>query len=129
MPPIIIFDGYCNYCNRMVNFAISNDPKAKLRFTANQSPAGQELVEKFKIGKEIESVILIEGDRVSFYSTAAVRIARYLKWPAKCLYAFIVIPAFLRDPLYRLIARNRYKWFGKRETCRIPTEEEKQRFL
>ena len=127
--PVVLFDGVCNYCNRMVNFAIRNDHQGKLRFAALQSEAGQRLVNQMQIPPAIDSVILIEGQQYSSYSTAAIRIAKYLDWPARLLFGFIIVPAFIRQPLYRWFARNRYRWFGKTEACMIPTASVRSRFL
>lgn len=126
---IVLFDGVCNYCNTMVNFAIRHDKKTILKFAPLQSDAGKLLKEKYKISTEIDSAILIEDDTVYTYSDAALHIAKHLKWPAKILYGFIVIPKFIRQPIYKWIARNRYKWFGKKEECMIPTPDVKARFL
>lgn len=127
--PIVLFDGVCNYCNAMVNFAIRNDKKAILKFSPLQSEAGKRLREEYKIVSEIDSVILIEQGSVYTYSDAAIRIAKYLRWPAKALYGLTIIPKFIRQPFYKWIAKNRYKWFGKKEECMIPTPDVKARFL
>ena len=127
--PIILFDGVCNYCNAMVNFAIRNDKKAMLKFAALQSETGKRLKESYKIPPDIDSVIFIENNQVYTYSDAAIRIAKYLRWPAKALYGLIVIPGFIRQPVYKWIAKNRYKWFGKREECMIPSPGVRERFL
>jgi predicted DCC family thiol-disulfide oxidoreductase YuxK len=127
--PIVLFDGVCNYCNAMVNFAIRNDKKAFLKFAPLQSEAGKHLKEKYKIASEIDSVIFIEQGMVYTYSDAAIRIAKYLRWPAKSLYGLIVIPKFIRQPFYKWIAKNRYKWFGKKEACMVPSPDVKMRFL
>ena len=113
----------------MVKFAIRNDKKARLRFSPLQSSLADELRSQYNIPAETESVILIDNGKVYTYSDAALRICKYLDWPARVLYAFIIVPRFIRQPIYRWIARNRYKWFGKRETCMIPTADVKQRFL
>ena len=126
---IVLFDGVCNYCNAMVNFAIRNDKKAILRFAPLQSEAGKRLKEKYKISPEIDSVIFIENKKVYTYSDAALRISKNLRWPAKAVYAFIIIPKFIRQPFYKWIARNRYKWFGKKEECMIPNADVRGRFL
>ncbi len=126
---IVLFDGICNYCNSMVNFAIRNDKKAVLKFSPLQSPSGIFLKEKYNISSAIDSVIFLDKGKVYTYSDAAVQIAGNLQWPAKALYAFKVVPAFVRQPFYKWIARNRYKWFGKKETCMIPTKEVRERFL
>ncbi len=127
--PVILFDGVCNYCNAMVNFAIRNDKKAILKFAPLQSEAGKRLKEEYKIAPEIDSVILIEQDKVYAYSDAAIRISKYLRWPAKILYGLIIIPKFIRQPFYKWVAKNRYKWFGKKEECMIPAPDVKARFL
>jgi len=127
--PLVLFDGVCNYCNAMVKFAIRNDKKAKLRFAPLQSSLADELRSQYNIPAETESVILIENGKVYTYSDAALRICKWLDLPARVLYAFIIVPGFIRQPIYRWIARNRYKWFGKRETCMVPTADVKQRFL
>jgi predicted DCC family thiol-disulfide oxidoreductase YuxK len=127
--PIVLFDGVCNYCNSMVNFAIRNDKKAILKFTPLQSATGIRLREEYQIPKDIDSVILIDQGKVYTYSDAAIRIAKYLRWPAKTVYGFTIVPKFIRQPIYKWIARNRYKWFGKTELCMIPTPEVKARFL
>ena len=127
--PIVLFDGVCNYCNAMVNFAIRNDKKAILKFAPLQSLAGKHLKEEYKIAPDIDSVILIDQDKVYTYSDAAIRIAKYLRWPAKAFYGFILIPKFIRQPFYKWIAGNRYKWFGKKEECMVPTPDVKARFL
>lgn len=117
-------------CNGAVNFIIDRDREAQFRFAALQSEAGRDLVRDLSVPvKELESMVWIEGGRAYTRSTAALRIARRLPglWPL--FYVFIVVPTFLRDGAYDLIARNRYQWFGKRETCRVPTPEVRARFL
>ena len=126
---IVLFDGVCNYCNAMVNFAIRNDKKAVIKFAPLQSEAGIMLKEKYKINPEIDSVIFIDNGKVYTYSDAAIRITKYLRWPSKGLYAFNIVPKFIREPLYKWVAKNRYKWFGKKESCMIPDANVKARFL
>jgi len=127
--PLVIFDGVCNYCNSMVNFAIRNDKKATLKFTPFQGETIHTLRQHFSISPDASSVLFIDKGKLYSGSTAAIRIARYLNWPARALYAFIIIPAFIRNPVYTWIARNRYKWFGKKEACMVPSPEVRQRFL
>lgn len=127
--PIVLFDGICNYCNAMVNFAIRNDKKAIIKFAPLQSEAGGLLKEQFRINPGIDSVILIDNGKVYTHSDAAIRITKYLRWPSKALYAFNIVPKFIREPLYKWVAKNRYKWFGKKETCMIPGPGVKARFL
>ena len=127
--PLVLFDGVCNYCNATVKFAIRNDKKARLRFAPLQSPLAGELRTRYNIPAETDSVILIDNGKVYTYSDAALRICKYLDWPAKILHGFIIIPGFIRQPVYKWIARNRYKWFGKKDTCMVPTPNVKGRFL
>lgn len=127
---IILFDGVCNFCNFWVNFIIDRDKKDVFRFAALQSERGKELLNKFNINdSQLESVILIEWETVFSKSTAALMIAKELRGPIKVLYPLIIFPKFLRDFIYELIAKYRYNLFGKRESCRVPSEEEKLKFL
>ena len=127
---IILFDGVCNLCNSSVLFIIKRDLKARFCFAALQSDFGKTQLDKFGISFTIpESVLLIEEKRLFQKSSAALKIAQNLNglWPA--VYVFIIVPKFLRDLIYDYIARNRYRWFGKREACMIPTPELKARFV
>jgi predicted DCC family thiol-disulfide oxidoreductase YuxK len=127
---IILFDGVCNLCNGAVVFIIKRDKKNVFKFAALQSEIGQELTSKFKIDtSKVDSIILIDGEKHYEKSTAALRIARELSGGYPLLYGFMVLPGFLRNAVYDYIARNRYKWFGKKESCMIPTPELKSRFL
>ncbi|MCH7638529.1 MAG: DUF393 domain-containing protein [Bacteroidetes bacterium] len=128
--PIILFDGVCNLCNHAVDFVIDRDPELVFRFASLQSHLGERLLTGFEIDtNETDSLVLIEEGRAYVCSTAALRIVRRLGklWPA--VYGLIVVPRPLRDAVYKAIARRRYRWFGRRETCRLPTPEEQARFL
>lgn len=127
--PIVLFDGVCNYCNAMVNFAIRHDKKGLIKFAPLQSEAGKILKEKYQLDPGIDSVIFIDNGKVYTYSDAAIRITKYLQWPSKALYAFMIVPAFIRQPFYKWVARNRYKWFGEKETCMVPGPDVRARFL
>jgi len=128
--PIILFDGVCNYCNGMVNFLIRHDRKKILRFAALQSKAGQELLQQYQLPTTaFDTFILIEQGKVYNRSTAGLRLYNKLPWYWQWTQVFWIIPRFLRDAVYNLIARNRYKWFGKKEECMVPTEDVKSRFL
>ena len=127
--PIILFDGVCNFCNRMVNFAIRNDKKGKLKFAPLQSEIGVNLKKQFQISPTADTVIFIENGKSYTYAKAAIRISKYLDWPAKAFNVFRIIPSFISQPLYKWFAKRRYKWFGKKETCMIPTADIKARFL
>ncbi len=128
--PVILFDGICNYCNSMVNFVIKRDKKASLKFTPLQSNVAQQLLagNHFLI-TDLSSFVFIEKDIIFTSSTAALRVCKYLNglWPL--MYGFIIVPKFIRDGIYNLISKNRYKWFGKKEKCMIPSPEIKERFL
>lgn len=129
-PSVILFDGVCNLCNGAVNFIIDRDPKGHFHFTALQQEAGRQILKSFGLDPEkLNTIILYENGELYEKSTAALRIARHLSglWPA--CYAFIIVPRFIRDAVYNWIAKNRYKWFGKRETCRMPEPGVKERFL
>ena len=127
---IILFDGVCNLCNGAINFIIKQDSKAVFKFASLQSETGMRLLEKHKIDpQKTDSIILVEEDKVSVKSTAALRISRFLDKGYPLLYGFMIIPGFIRNYVYDFIARNRYKWFGKKESCMIPTPELKSRFL
>jgi predicted DCC family thiol-disulfide oxidoreductase YuxK len=128
--PIVLFDGVCNLCNGSVQFIIRHDREGRFRFASLQSPVGQDLQARFGMDpRQLDSVILVEGDRWFKESDAALRIARGMNGAWKALSVFRVIPRPLRDAVYRLIARNRYRWFGKQETCWLPTPELRGRFL
>lgn len=128
--PIILFDGVCNLCNRSVQFIIKRDRKKQFRFASLQGRTGQELLEKFDLpAGDLNSFVLVENDRIYRKSTAALRVTRYLRGGWKMLYSFMIVPPFIRDTVYMIIARNRYKWFGRKEECMIPTPGLKERFL
>ena len=128
--PILLFDGVCNLCNSSVQFVIKRDPKSKFRFAALQSEEGKQLLEYYNLPVEdIFSVILIEGEKVYTRSTAALRMLKHLGGGWSLFYFFIIIPRPIRDIVYKFIARNRYKWFGQKDSCMIPTPELQNRFL
>jgi predicted DCC family thiol-disulfide oxidoreductase YuxK len=127
---ILLFDGVCNLCNNTVLFVIKRDRKKQIRFGAIQSQEGKMLLQKFGIDQQyLGSLIFIDEGKVYLKSSGALRLSKYLSglWPL--LYALMVIPAFIRNPIYDFVAANRYKWFGKKEVCMIPTPELKSLFL
>lgn len=127
---IILFDGVCNLCNRSVQTVIRLDKKKTFQFASLQSNQGQALLKQYGLSvKELSSFVLIQNNKALTRSTAALTVARQLSGPVNFLYAFIIVPAFIRDAVYNIIAKNRYKWFGKRDACMIPTPELKARFL
>jgi len=128
--PVIFFDGVCNLCNGAVQYVIKHDTKKIFRFASLQSDSGQQLLQKNALPQtHFTSFILLENDKVFTKSTAALKVAGKLTGVVRLLYGFIIVPAFIRDAVYNFIARNRYKWFGKQESCMIPTPELKNRFL
>jgi predicted DCC family thiol-disulfide oxidoreductase YuxK len=127
---IIIFDGVCNFCNASIDFIMRHDRNSIFLFTANQNPKGQEILARYGVPvEEVGTVYYLEGDKLHNKSSAALRIARRLSFPYKLAFGFMIVPRFIRDAVYSLIARNRYNWFGKKETCRIPSPEEAARFI
>jgi predicted DCC family thiol-disulfide oxidoreductase YuxK len=122
---IILFDGECNFCNYWVNYIIKRDKKDTFRFTSLQSTIGKELLKQHKISSTIDSLILIEENTPYFKSTAALKIVKSLGGLTSTLYAFIIIPRFIRDFFYDIIAKYRYKWFGKSNCEFIPTQKNK----
>ncbi len=127
---IILFDGVCTLCNHSVDFIIQRDHKNVFKFASLQSDFAQELLKGYPVDAQaLDSVLLIKGNKLYQKSSAALHIAKQLKGGWKMMYGFMVIPKVLRDAVYQLIARNRYRWFGKKETCRLPTPEERAKFL
>ncbi|MCE2773592.1 MAG: DCC1-like thiol-disulfide oxidoreductase family protein [Bacteroidetes bacterium] len=127
---IILFDGVCNFCNNSINLVIRKDKRDYFRFAPLQSEAGKILTAKFNIDTtKTDSVLLIENDALYSKSTAALRIARKMDGLFPLCYALIIIPKFLRDPIYDYIAKRRYRWFGKKESCMIPTPEIRKKFI
>ncbi|HTJ52492.1 MAG TPA: DCC1-like thiol-disulfide oxidoreductase family protein [Cyclobacteriaceae bacterium] len=128
---IVLFDGVCNLCQGAVQFIIKRDPKARFKFASLQSGFGQAIISRNELSTSTsgQTIILIRNDKCFERSRAVLEIARYLSggWPL--LYVFIVIPRFLRDPVYNLIARNRYRLFGKQESCMLPDPDIISRFI
>jgi predicted DCC family thiol-disulfide oxidoreductase YuxK len=129
---IVLFDGVCNLCNGTVQFILDRDPSSYFQFASLQSERGKALLAEHGIPPsegDPDSVFLIEEGRIFDRSTAALRIARHLTFPWSLARVFLLVPSLLRDPFYKLIARNRYRWFGKTNECRIPTPELRARML
>ena len=126
---ILLFDGICNLCNSMVRFVVIKDPEGKFKFASLQSEAGQQRITQFGISGKMESFVLIQGDKYYLKSTAALRMFRELRGIWKLLYVFIWVPRPLRDIIYDVVAKSRYKIFGKKDTCMIPTPDLEARFL
>ena len=128
--PVILFDGVCNLCNASVQFIIRHDRKKKFRYASLQSEFGKTLIEKFNLSNaDSDSVILLENNSVKIKSSAALEIAKKMGGFYSTLYVFILLPRFIRDNIYDFVARNRYRWFGKQDSCMIPTSELKKLFI
>ncbi|WP_212004304.1 thiol-disulfide oxidoreductase DCC family protein [Chitinophaga sp. HK235] len=127
---IILFDGVCNFCDASINFVIRHDRQGRFRFAPLQSETAAALGTSLHFDtSRLETFVLVQNGKVYTKSTAALRVARQLPFPWRGMYAFIIIPRFIRDAVYSLIARNRYRWFGKKDSCMIPTPEIRSRFL
>ncbi len=127
---IILFDGVCNLCNRSVQFVIKHDKQKQIHFAALQSEAGKKLLQQHNLtDKSLNSFVFIENGKAHTQSTAALHVSKYLSGGFKLLYGFLIVPPFIRNAVYRFIANNRYKWFGKQDECMIPTPELEARFL
>lgn len=128
---LILFDGVCNLCNSSVQYVIKHDKKNLFLFAPLQSDIGQKLIKEYNIdSKHIDSVLLYTPEKGIIYkSTAALGIAKDLGFPRNLMSIFYVVPAFIRNIVYDFIAKNRYKWYGKKDACMIPTPELKRKFL
>jgi len=128
--PIILFDGVCNFCNSAINFVLKQDKKGIFRFAPLQSEAGQRLLQEYNLStEEFDSFVLIDNGKVYKKSAASLRVMNKLPWYWKEAQVLRIIPTAFRDAIYDFIASNRYKWFGKKEQCMIPTTEMRSRFL
>ncbi len=130
MSQLILFDGVCNLCNSTVDSIIKRDKAGRFRFASLQSEAGKNIFLARGIEPEaIRSLVYMENSVVYYKSTAILRILKQLGGIYMLFYLFILVPPFIRDFIYDKIATNRYRWFGRKETCRIPSESEKERFI
>jgi len=128
--PVILFDGVCNFCNSAINFVLKQDKKGVFRFAPLQSEAGRQLLHQYDLSiQEFDSFVLIDNGRVYKKSAASLRVMNHLPWYWKELQILRIIPTIFRDAIYDFIARNRYKWFGKKDQCMIPTPEMNGKFL
>ena len=128
--PVLLFDGVCNFCNAGINYIIRQDKKKLYRFATLQSEAGQQLLQQYQLPtKQFDSFVLIENAKAYTKSTAGLRVYRSLPWYWKWTQAFWIFPRFIRDAVYDFIAKNRYKWFGRKEECMVPTADVQSRFL
>lgn len=127
---IILFDGVCTLCNASIDFVMKRDRTNRFLVGALQEPISKKLLSDFQVDPAyLDSLVLVEKGKIYFRSTAALRIAKRLSGAWPLFYLFIVIPAFVRDPIYDWIGKNRYRWFCMKSTCRIPSAEERNKFL
>ena len=127
---VILFDGVCNFCNGAINFVLKQDKNGIFRFAPLQSEAGQTLLQQYNLSTaEFDSFVLIDNGKIYKKSAASLRVMNKLPWYWKEVQLLRIIPVAFRDAIYDFIARNRYKWFGKKEQCMIPTPEMRKRFL
>ncbi len=127
---IILFDGVCTLCNASIDFVMKRDRTNRFLVGALQEPISKKLLSDFQVDPAyLDSLVLVEKGKIYFRSTAALRIAKRLSGAWPLFYLFIVIPTFVRDPIYDWIGKNRYRWFGMKSTCRIPSAEERNKFL
>jgi predicted DCC family thiol-disulfide oxidoreductase YuxK len=142
MGAVVLFDGVCNFCDASVNFIINHDRDAYFKFAPLQSEEGARLANKYGFQSAtanadgpasdlipIDSVILVEDGKASTHSTAALKILKRLGFPWSVLYAFVIVPRPIRDWMYKVFARYRYRIFGRKDQCMLPTPEVKARFL
>ncbi|UKT62450.1 thiol-disulfide oxidoreductase DCC family protein [Pedobacter mucosus] len=129
LKPVIFFDGVCNLCNASVQFTIEHDKQDHFKFTALQGDYAKKVLPKFNVDPNtLNSILLLENNKLYTKSSAVLRIARKLNGLLPLLYGFIIIPKFIRDWVYNIIAKNRYKWWGKQTSCWVPTPELKNKF-
>jgi predicted DCC family thiol-disulfide oxidoreductase YuxK len=130
IPLVILFDGVCNLCNATVQFILKRDKHSKFKFASIQGDFGQSTFTRIGLSStKPNSFVLLEGENIYTHSTGALRIFLHLGGIWKLLYGFIIVPRFMRDAVYNFIARNRYKWFGKKESCYLPTADVIKRFF
>ena len=129
MTGIILFDGECVFCDHSVQFILKRDVEKVFLFASLQSDVGQQLLKQYNVDSSMDSIVVIYREKVYTQSDAAIVIAQQFKGLWRLLVVVKVLPKWLRDKMYVMIAKNRYRLFGKMETCRIPTKEERRRFL
>ncbi len=128
--PVVLFDGVCNLCNGGVQYIIRHDPKGRYQFASLQSNVGRELQGRYGFDPDvINTIVLIEHGKAYSKSDAILRVARRLKGPVRLLWVMRIVPRPIRNGIYDWIGRRRYRWFGKRDECMVPTLELRERFL
>jgi predicted DCC family thiol-disulfide oxidoreductase YuxK len=127
---IVLFDGVCNLCNHAVDFVIKRDSGDLFKFASLQEPFLDGFLKKHQIpATYLDSIVFVYREKVYVKSRAALEIARLLGGFWSLLYFFVIVPGVVRDPIYDWIARNRYRWYGKRSSCRVPSPQEAAKFL
>jgi predicted DCC family thiol-disulfide oxidoreductase YuxK len=127
---LILFDGVCNWCNAWVSFTIAHDPEGQFKFGTLQSEQAQRILRDLNLSAtDYQTFLLMEGCRVYAKSTAVLRVLRHLSWWWPLYYVGLLVPVFLRDVAYDFVAQHRYRWMGRASTCRVPTQEERERFV
>lgn len=129
MKRIILFDGECNFCDQSVQFILKRDKKEMFMFASLQGKTAESLLDEHGIDCDTDSFVYIEGNHAYIKSSAALRVSRHLTRPWKWLSVLLIIPTFIRDFFYDFFAKNRYKWFGKKESCMLPSPDVRKRFL
>ncbi len=128
--PVLLFDGYCNLCSNSVQFILKRDRSEQVRFASLQSKFGEQVVKDSNLPEGYtSSLVLLENGITYVKSDAALRLAKHLNGLWKLGYAFLIVPTFIRNPIYNWVAKNRYKWFGKKEVCWIPESKWSERFI
>lgn len=128
--PIVVFDGVCNLCNASVDFIVRHDPKGVFQFASNQSEPGQRILAAAGVAAVDTDTIVLAVDGEFFdRSSATLQIAKRMGFPWNLAYVFAIVPRFVLDAVYTLIAKYRYRVFGRKDSCRLPTPEERGRFL
>ena len=130
---IILFDGVCNLCNKSVQFVLKHDKKKVFKFTSLQSDVAKRLLlqnnSNKNLVKNLKTIVLLKNGKTYTHSSAILHIIKELKYPLRAFYSLIIIPSFIRDFFYKFISKNRYRWFGKKNSCMVPTNEFKNRFI
>jgi len=129
---LILFDGVCNLCNSSVLYVIKRDKQDAFLFAPLQGEIGQAIINEFNIDtQKTDSILLYQPKERRIYqkSNAALRIAKKLRFPTNLLTIFLIVPSFIRDRFYNYVAKNRYRWYGKKDACMIPTPELREKFI
>ena len=127
---ILLYDGVCNFCNQSVQFVLNHEKNTAIQFASLQSKIGQSLLKASQLPEDYtDSLVFLESGQVYTQSSAALHISKYLKFPYSLGIVLLIVPKVIRDYIYRIVAKNRYKWFGKNDSCMLPTTSQRSRFL